>query len=61
MYDIVKFVLIFLGVIIVLWLHGGNDLAFRSYILKYLGMKYHYACNLPSDGSENKCVLVNTD
>lgn len=53
--------LIFLGVIIVLWLHGGNDLAFRSYILKYLGMKYHYACNLPSDGSENKCVLVNTD
>lgn len=42
--DIMKFVLIFLDVII-LWLTYKNDLTFRRSMLKYLGMKCYYACN----------------
>lgn len=43
--DIMKFVLIFLDVIIILWLTCKNGLTFRRSMLKYLGMKCHYACN----------------
>lgn len=32
---------------------------FRAYMLKDLGMKYRYACSLPFNSSENKCVYVN--